>query len=318
MATKGIVCSFCSKAFVRMSLYKAHIDNGKCKGRQINGTDSELEYCDTVSESSESPGVTCSMCKKTFANKYTLKRHQETVCEPNEIKTILTNPIAYRLLEKAMELNASKSSNTSSEKSLCNSGNINNSNIHTGDNIKNETNHTHNYLINPLGKENMDHITKERKLGILNKGIGAVPELFRVLMELPENWNLAISDKRNGKALYMDRDGRILIDDLKKVIQKVVTDNIDRVDCFLDELYKELRLRDKTILRLIEAQGYVPDGEEHDPDARPVLYNEKLLGNYHDRCAEQIKDHMDLHKKTHLSYLKKYIEQTESAKLKLN
>jgi hypothetical protein len=165
-----------------MSLYKAHINNGKCKGRQINDTDSEFEYCDTVSESSESPGVTCSICKNTFANKYTLKRHVETVCEPNEIKTILTNPIAYRLLEKAMELNASKSSNTSSEKSLCNSGNINHSNIHTGDNIKNETNHTHNYLINPLGKENMDHITKERKLSILNKGIGAVPELFRILM----------------------------------------------------------------------------------------------------------------------------------------
>jgi hypothetical protein len=215
-------------------------------------------------------------------------------------------------------MEANKSSvNSKGDYNINNSGSINNSSIHNGDNIKNETNHTHNYLINPLGKENMDHITKERKLSILNKGIGAVPELFRILMELPENWNLAISDKRNGKALYMDRDGRILIDDLKKVIQKVVTDNIDRVDCFLDELYKELRLRDKTILRLIEAQCYVPDGEEYDPDARPVLYNEKLLGNYHDRCAEQIKDHMDLHKKTHLSYLKKYIEQTESAKLNL-
>jgi hypothetical protein len=246
-----------------------------------------------------------------------MKRHVETVCERNEIQAILTNPTAYKLLEKAMEANK-LSVNSKGDYNINTGGSINNSSIHNGDNIKNETNHNHNYNINPLGKENMDHITTERKLRILNKGIGAVPELFRVLMELPENWNLAISDKRSNKAMYMDRDGRILIGDLKKIIQKTVTDNIDRIDCFLDELYKELRLRDKTILRLIEAQGYVPEGEEQDPDARPVLYNEKLLGKYHERCAEQIKDHMDLHKKTHLPYLKKYLEQTESAKLKLN
>ncbi len=311
---EAISCKLCGNQFTRTTTYRRHMST--CKGIVLE-TVTSLDNSDTCSEKPDTDDdVTCTICHKQFHNKYNLRRHVETVCERNEIKAILTNPTAYKLLEKAMEANKS-SVNSKGDYNINNSGSINNSSIHNGDNIKNETNHTHNYLINPLGKENMDHITKERKLSILNKGIGAVPELFRILMELPENWNLAISDKRNGKALYMDRDGRILIDDLKKVIQKVVTDNIDRVDCFLDELYKELRLRDKTILRLIEAQCYVPDGEEYDPDARPVLYNEKLLGNYHDRCAEQIKDHMDLHKKTHLSYLKKYIEQTESAKLNL-
>ncbi len=97
--TKGLVCSYCSKSFVRMSLYKNHIDNGKCKGILVNST---------VTKPSEPDKVTCSICNSQFTNKYTLKRHLETVCEPNQVKSILENPIACKLLERAVELVASK------------------------------------------------------------------------------------------------------------------------------------------------------------------------------------------------------------------
>ncbi len=116
--------------------------------------------------------------------------------------------------------------------------------------------------------------------------------------------------------MYRDRDGEIMIGDLDKAIMKVTTDNIDRIDTFLDELYGELRLRDKSILRLIEAQDYVPDGEERDPEARPVYYHENIHGNYHIRIGEQIRDYMDLKKKKHMAHLKKYIERWDSLKLK--
>jgi len=235
MATKGLVCSYCSKTFARMSLYKNHIANGKCNGNATYGanTNSEYDSSDTVSVSSEQGKVTCSTCNKPFTNKYTLKRHVETVCEPNQIKSILNNPIARDLLEKAMELNASKSSGPVHN---TNSGSILNVNGN-GNNIKQETNNSnsHHYNINPIGKEDLTHITHERKLKILEKGIGAVGELFRVLMEKKANWNMVIIDKRNEKVLYVARNGDILIGDLNKVIKMATIDNIDRIDEFLDE-----------------------------------------------------------------------------------
>jgi len=65
----------------------------------------------------------------------------------------------------------------------------------------------------------------------------------------------------------------------------------------------------------MEAQNYTPPGQERDPDVRPIYYHEKIHGDYHERCSEQIKDHMDLLKSIHLPYLKKYMAQQEAAKL---
>lgn len=308
-----IYCKNCKKTFTRTTSFRNHLS--RCKGLVYETGESGMNISDTSSETSEQEdSVTCTICNKSFHNKYNLLRHVNTVCEPNQIKQILANPTAYKLLEKAMELNASKSSSGPVQNTNC--GAVLNVNGN-GNNIKQETNNSnsHHYNINPIGKEDLTHITHERKLKILQKGIGAVGELFRVLMEKKANWNMVIIDKRNEKVLYVARNGDILIGDLNKVIKMATIDNIDRIDEFLDELYNELRLKDKTILRLMEAQNYTPPGQERDPDVRHIYYHEKIHGDYHERCSEQIKDHMDLLKSIHLPYLKKYMAQQEASKL---
>jgi len=292
--------------------------------------DSGVDNSDASSESSESERVICGLCNKSFHNKYNLQRHIATVCESAKIKEMLSNPVTANMLEKAYTMQVDNSNHINS--GHC--GSYNNGNMHNGDNnniinngpVHNGSGHniaittnnnslTQNIQINPIGKETLDHISKERRLEILQKGIGAVPALFRAITEIPENINLVICDKRNSKAIYRDRDGEIMIGDLDKAIMKVTTDNIDRIDSFLDELYGELRLRDKSILRLIEAQSYVPEGEERDPEARPIYYHENIHGNYHIRVGEQIRDYMDLKKKQHMAHLTKYIEQMDAHKL---
>lgn len=103
-ATKGlvnaIVCKKCDKMFSRTTTFKNHI--GKCKGNPV--TASASGSSNTIPETAAPGKVTCSMCNKQFANKYSLQRHVETVCEPNQVKSILMNPIACKLLKHAMEL----------------------------------------------------------------------------------------------------------------------------------------------------------------------------------------------------------------------
>ncbi len=122
------------------------------------------------------------------------------------------------MLLKVLKSDAAASILTVLIKSGCLGGNTNNANVvNTTNNnnngtINNNDNRTLNLTnnnnsqtinIHPLGQENLDHITKERKIKILCKGVRAVGELYTAILELPENRNVAITDKRNSKVTYV-------------------------------------------------------------------------------------------------------------------
>ncbi len=93
------------------------------------------------------------------------------------------------------------------------------------------------------------------------------------------------------------------------------TDGIDRVDLFLEELYTELPLKDKTIQRLLEAQLFTIPGEEDDLDNSPE--RNRIHEEYHTKIEDKINDVLTLHKKKMVTRLNKYKANIETLELEL-
>lgn len=269
MDSDNICCKHCDKSFTRISSYRRHIELNRCS---VLHADSDAD-----SESSETECVSCTTCGKSFHNKYNLKRHNNTVCKMVPFK---------RMEEIVTTIVKSIDSNT----------------LLNGEKDKKEV-----IKIHPIGQEDLSHITKARKLSILRKGMGAVAALVRAILELPENRNIAVSDKRNKKVTFKNRDGELEIASQDKVLHMYTTDNIDRIDEFLDELYKELSLKDKTILRLMEAQKFVIPGEEENGI---ILVDGLTFDSYYDICMGRIFDVLCLNKKSIVEHMNKYIAYT--------
>jgi hypothetical protein len=250
-------------------------------------------------------------------------------CKSSRLKQLLSNPSSVSILEKALDLAMSGNQTINNGNLTNNHGtmNVNNGAItnnienNNSTNTLNQTNNTNNltlhqdFHINPIGQEDLSHITKERKLEILRKGVNAVPALYKAIIENPKNWSVGVSDKKNKKVIFRNRDGDIELGDLSKVLNMLSTDGIDRVDLFLEELYKELPLKDKTIQRLLEAQLFTIPGEEDDQDNSPE--RNRIHEEYHTKIEDKINDILTLHKKKMVTRLNKYKTNIETQELEL-
>jgi flagellar hook protein FlgE len=301
MQSESIICKGCNKTFSKFSGFRKHIDLGRCKG-----SISDIPKASPVH--AKPNRVTCPKCNKEFQSQYNLNRHSKSACKTNRVKDLLSEPEGQSMMERLLEIMLKNSPGNTTNN---NHGTINNNtenNLSTN-NTLNQTNNNNLTLnqsihINPLGQESLDHISEDRIISILKKGLGAVPALFEAIIEKPENLNTYISDKRNKKVTYKDRDGKITIGDLKRIVNAMATDNIDRIDVFLDKYHDKLSKKDKTILRLLDAQGFVLPGEEPDEDSQQ---DEAEFDKYHERCEERIIDILELNKGRMSKRLKQYI-----------
>jgi uncharacterized protein YeeX (DUF496 family) len=265
----------------------------------------------------KSPGqVKCDVCGNTFLNKYNLKRHVDNSCNPTPeqlLKGLKPGP-ALSILTALVKSGClgGITNNTQNNNGILNT-NTNNGTINNNDNrVLNQVNNLNNPVINinPLGQENLDHISEDRRIAILKKGINAVGALYEAILEDPANQNLVVIDKRNKKVLYKNRDGKMTIGDLKKVVNTAATENIDRIDDFLVKYHDKLSRKDKTILRLIQAQGFTFPGEEADDSQDEA--DEAMFEEYHTRCEELIIDLLELNKGRISKRLKKYMTSLEA------
>lgn len=301
MQSESIVCKACDKTYSTFSSFRKHIDLGRCKG-----VPSDMPKAKQIH--AKPSRATCTKCNKEFQSQYNLKRHSASACKSNRVKGLLSEPDGQSMVERLLEIMLKNSPGNTTNN---NHGTINNNtenNLSTN-NTLNQTNNNNLTLnqsinINPLGQETLDHISEDRIISILKKGLGAVPALFEAIIEKPENLNTYISDKRNKKVTYKDRDGKITIGDLKRIVNIMATDNIDRIDDFLTKYHDKLSKKDKTILRLLDAQGFVLPGEEQDEDS---MQDEAEFDKYHERCEERIIDILELNKGRMSKRLKQYI-----------
>ncbi len=302
MQSESIICKACNKSFSKFSGFRKHIDLGRCKGSQ-----SEIPKSGPVH--AKPNRVTCPKCNKEFQSQYNLNRHSKSACKTNRVKDLLSEPEGQSMMERLLEIMLKNSHGNTTN---CNNGNTTNNNHgtinnNTENNLSTNNNLTlnQNIQVNSFGSETLDHISEDRIISILKKGLGAVPALFEAILENPENMNAYISDKRNQKVTYKNRDGKIAIEDLKRIANMAATDNIDRIDVFLDKYHDKLSKKDKTILRLLDAQGFVFPGEEQDEE--DSMQDEAEFDKYHERCEERIIDLLEVNKKRMSKRLKQYI-----------
>ena len=146
--------------------------------------------------------------------------------------------------------------------------------------------------INPMGKENLSHLSDVTILQILNQGVNAVPALAKAIMELPENWNIVESDKRNHKATIVNRNGDVEVMDLNKALTMSATDTVDKVDDYYEKFKDELPKQNKSIQRMARAHGL--DSNEESEDEIP---KDETFDAYFKKYMGQIKDTVAVNKK---------------------
>jgi hypothetical protein len=159
--------------------------------------------------------------------------------------------------------------------------------------------------INPMGKENLSHISEATILDILKQGVNAVPALAKAIMEVPENCNIVESDKRNRKATVVNRNGDVEIMDLSKALTMSATDTVDRVDDYYEKYKDELPKQNKSIQKMARAHGLDSDAESDDEGEIP---KDETFDAYFKKYMSKIKDTIDVNKKPIHNRISKYKE----------
>jgi hypothetical protein len=326
-------CAACKSTYKRFAAYKKHVLRDHAK------IDSEDDL-DIKPKSRGRPkivhhkSVTCEDCNKMFCSKYTLQTHKTKYCKGDNIREASdvkgenegkTSSLAGLTPETLMALtellkttmggsnvqsgnhnqhieHKNKITNNNQTNNHTNNNNLTNNNNITQNNI---LQFNHNININPLGQENLDHITKEDKLEILNMGAQAVPALAKAILELPENRNIAICDKKNNKVMFVNRDGKVEISNIDKVVGWFTEDNIGRINSYITEYDDDIPARNRVIKRLKVLQGHdsISSDEEEEHDAK--------YQGYFDNCSSQLKDAIAINNRLALRNIKKFHDKLE-------
>ena len=320
MDTKVYQCANCSKSYKYICSLKQHI---------LSHHTLPIEHKPTppVSQPKKRsvgrPKLNkCPSCGKTFSSKYTLDRHITCkTCEkqiPNtETKSNIQEIIAaYEQGKKAHNLDQKTNYNNGNIQSGHNNNMTVNTDNHT-ENIITQNNNNALYVqevhINPIGKENLSHISDATILQILNQGVNAVPALAKAIMELPENCNIVESDKRNRKATIVNRDGDVEVMDLSRALTMSATETVDRVDDYYEKFKNDLPKKNKSIQRMARAHGLDSDVESEDEIPKGETYDD-----YFKKYMSQIKDNIEVNKKPILDRMNKYKDHKHKARTSAN
>ena len=170
-----------------------------------------------------------------------------------EMLSKIDKNVLIELIEKHLNCNIKSNDNNNSlinntdnniENNNCIENYTNNTSTNT-DNSNNNTNNigsinnqtiTNNININPLGKEDISFLTKEMKIGILDKMYLALPELVKLIHNKECNRNVYYKNIKDNIMAFVDDNQCIRLDNNKNVIERIIDGNIDR----LDDIYQEV------------------------------------------------------------------------------
>jgi hypothetical protein len=326
---KIYTCKECFKAYKHFATLKNHILTkhpvSDVKNNTLTYVNSQqltaTNECSLIKPKINRPKVhKCKLCNEQFTTNYSLNRHIKSYCK--EIKmndnsiTALNSTVfndMYKLLLETVTINNKlliEKQNTNN--GMAQGGSNNNMTVNnTANDNHTENNITHNnnlfikeIHINPLGSENLSHLTQDAIISILNQGTNAVPALAKAIMDIPENRNIVITDKRNKKATVVNRDGELEIMELRKALTMCTTDNIDRVDSYYESYKDQLPKQNKSLQRMVKAHGLESDSSDCEKEADD---DNPHFDNYMDK----IQNTLELNKKPSLARLNKYKEHSD-------
>ena len=234
-------------------LEKLNIININTPEIDINHTQNEnsnTESNDNLQMSKESiktslnPLYKCEFCKRNFKHIRNLYRHKnELRCKKmpdKEIVKIINKKGNKSIISFKEDNNINEIINTKDFKGI-NNGTINNNNynINNTQNITNITNKIE-LKINPMGQEDLSFMTKEDKLRIIGRMYNGITELVKTIHNYPENRNFFLPNTNKNVIAYLNRDNEIEYNDYNEVCEKILQDNMERLDELMTELETEV------------------------------------------------------------------------------
>jgi hypothetical protein len=104
-------------------------------------------------------------------------------------------------------------------------------NIHNG----NTTHNTQNIYITPFGKEDISMICDAKQRAIIEHEKRAFEFLLKELYAHKTNYNIFISDKRNGLVKYLNDDNKLQVGQLNDMLGEMVENHKKILDDFIDK-----------------------------------------------------------------------------------
>jgi hypothetical protein len=220
------VCEYCNNIFKNKYNLKIHT-KFRCKvlGKQkVNNTNHDINQ-DTKQDNIDSKIYKCDFCLKKFDRKFCLNRHLET-CK-NKLED-LDKESKTDLIATIKEL---KNKINNLKKNINNSNNSNN--INSNKKIAN-------FNLIMYGKENLDFLTEEDKIKILNSGCDSIIKLTEIIHcneNHPEYSNIRITNLRSN--IIKKYDGKKFIAVKRKpFLQELINKKIDCIMNWIDDIEK--------------------------------------------------------------------------------
>ena len=230
----------------------------------------------------------CKYCNLEISNK-NMKRHQRTKCEkiPNYKKKILIDKYNnHKSTKKQLVIHNNTNNNINN-----NNNSINNSNntINNIQQINNIQNNNITLKINPFGKEDISFLTTEDKMNLLMKRYMGVPELIKMIHDIPSNHNIYQPNINKKTLAVLNDNNELEFNDYKNICEKLIEDNIQRLDDFFNELEEDINSTIKNRLkRVIEDNN---NGSLNDKYIEDIKYH---IINISKRNKKELNEYLDM------------------------
>ena len=225
----------------------------------------------------------CEYCKKKIPHINNYRRHLRTTCHkiPENIKKKFI--IKYNENKKhikSLEKKNNKITKVSNDKknnsvinikkliinndntinNTLNNNNVNNNLINNDNTINNtlnnntQNNNVNNNLINvglekliinPMGKEDLSKISNRKKKEIINSGKGMFKNMMNAILELPENWNFYILNRKEKIGVFLNKKNELEAEKLKLVLKESVLNYYNMIYDIYTEIENELTDKEK-------------------------------------------------------------------------
>jgi hypothetical protein len=207
-------------------------------------SNANIEMSTKSIKTSSNPLYKCEFCKRNFKHLRSIYRHKnELRCKnmpDKEIVKIINKKGNKSIISFKDNNNINDSINTKDYKGI-NNGTINNNNynINNTQNITNITNKIE-LKINPMGQEDLSFMTKEDKLRIIGRMYNGITELVKTIHNYPENRNFFLPNTNKNVIAYLNGDNEIEYNDYNEMCEKILQDNMERLDELMTELETEV------------------------------------------------------------------------------
>ena len=250
----------------------------------------------------------CKYCNSVFKYKCNLSRHINTLRCNKIPKKVIKNIIntcknkeivKFKNNNKLINISNNNSNNTSNNNIINNT--LNNTNNNTNNNtINNNTVHIN---LNPFGKENLNSITKDEKIKVLNEMFLAFPRaLEKIHYTIPENNNFFLTNKNNKNFITLYNGEAFIYEHTNKFKDKLCNNIMEKLEDWFNEYKSKLLKNKKKILKQVFEEFY--GGNLDDKYYKEV---DKYLLTYSDNIKIILKDTI---KKVKGENIKKIIKNT--------